>query len=103
MRLTLRALLAYLYNVLDPEDADEFAGKVIGAGIANVITAVTPRRIVIGGGVAAAGELILDPIRRSMRARVFLVDSLKVEVVQAQLGNNAGLIGAALWARETIS
>jgi glucokinase len=81
----------------------EFAGKVIGAGIANVITAVTPRRIVIGGGVAAAGELILDPIRRSMRARVFLVDSLQVEVVQAQLGNNAGLIGAALWARETIS
>jgi glucokinase len=81
----------------------EFAGKVIGAGVANVIMAVTPRRIVIGGGVAAAGELILDPIRRSMRARVFMVDSLQVEVVQAQLGNNAGLIGAALWARETIS
>jgi glucokinase len=80
----------------------EFAGKVIGAGIANVITAVTPRRIVIGGGVAAAGELILDPIRRSMRARVFLVDSLQVEVVLAQLGNNAGLVGAALWARQHI-
>ncbi|MBL8170737.1 MAG: ROK family protein [Acidobacteria bacterium] len=81
----------------------EFAGTVIGAGIANVITAVTPRRIVIGGGVAAAGELILDPIRRSMRARVFLVDALQVEVVAAQLGNNAGLIGAALWARQTLS
>lgn len=81
----------------------EFAGTVIGAGIANVITAVTPRRIVIGGGVAAAGELILDPIRRSMRARVFLVDALQVEVVAAQLGNNAGLIGAALWARQTFS
>lgn len=80
----------------------EFAGTVIGAGIANVITAVTPRRIVIGGGVAAAGELILDPIRRSMRARVFLVDALQVEVVAAQLGNNAGLIGAALWARQTL-
>jgi glucokinase len=81
----------------------EFAGKIIGAGIANVIVAVTPRRIVIGGGVAAAGELILDPIRRSMRERVFLVDTRQVEVVLAQLGNNAGLIGAALWARETIS
>jgi glucokinase len=64
---------------------------------------VTPRRIVIGGGVAAAGELILDPIRRSMRDRVFLVDTRQVEVVLAQLGNNAGLIGAALWARETIT
>jgi hypothetical protein len=38
-----------------------------------------------------------------MRARVFLIDSLQVDVVLAQLGNNAGLIGAALWARETIS
>jgi len=38
-----------------------------------------------------------------MRARVFLVDSLQVELVPAQLGNNAGLIGAALWAKETIS
>jgi glucokinase len=80
----------------------EFAGKIIGAGIANVITAVTPRRIVIGGGVAAAGELILDPIRRSMRSRVFLVDALQLDVVLAQLGNNAGLIGAALWARQQI-
>lgn len=80
----------------------EFAGKIIGAGIANVITAVTPRRIVIGGGVAAAGELILDPIRRSMRERVFLVDALQVEVVLAQLGNNAGLIGAAVWARQQL-
>lgn len=77
----------------------EFAGNIIGAGIANVITATTPRRIVIGGGVAAAGELILDPIRRSMRSRVFLVDALQVEVVPAQMGNNAGLVGAALWAK----
>jgi hypothetical protein len=37
-----------------------------------------------------------------MRARVFLVDSLQVEVVLAQLGNNAGLVGAALWARQHI-
>lgn len=80
----------------------EFAGNIIGAGIANVITATTPRRIVIGGGVAAAGELILDPIRRSMRSRVFLVDALQVEVVAAQLGNNAGLIGAAVWARQQL-
>lgn len=80
----------------------EFAGNIIGAGIANVITATTPRRIVIGGGVAAAGELILDPIRRSMRSRVFLVDALQVEVVAAQLGNNAGLVGAAVWARQRL-
>lgn len=81
----------------------EFAGKIIGAGVANAVTAVNPRRIVIGGGVAAAGELILDPIRRSMNERVFLTDTNQVEVVLAKLGNNAGLIGAALWAREHIT
>jgi glucokinase len=80
----------------------EFAGTIIGAGVANVITAVNSRRVVIGGGVAAAGELILDPIRRSMMERVFLTDANQVEVVPAQLGNNAGLIGASLWARQNI-
>jgi glucokinase len=80
----------------------EFAGMIIGAGVANVVTAVNPRRVVIGGGVAAAGELILDPIRRSMHERVFLTDANQVEVVPAQLGNNAGLIGAALWAEKML-
>lgn len=78
----------------------EFAGMIIGAGVANIVTAVNPRRIVIGGGVASAGDLILDPIRRSMKERVFLTDANQVEVVPAQLGNSAGLIGAALWARQ---
>jgi glucokinase len=76
----------------------EFAGMIIGAGIANVVTTINPRRVVIGGGVAAAGELILDPIRRSMNERVFLTDTDLIDVVPARLGNNAGLIGAALWA-----
>ncbi|MCI0336376.1 MAG: ROK family protein [Acidobacteria bacterium] len=81
----------------------EFAGMIIGAGVANIVTAVNPRRVVIGGGIAAAGELILDPIRRSMQERVFLTDANRVEVVQAQLGNNAGLIGAAVWARQHVT
>jgi len=78
----------------------DFAGTIIGAGVANVVTAVNPRRIVIGGGVGAAGELILEPIRRSMQQRLFLADAHQIEVVPAQLGNNAGLIGAAVWAEE---
>jgi glucokinase len=77
----------------------EFAGMMIGAGIANIVIAVNPRRVVIGGGVAASGDLILDPIRRSLHDRLFLTDADQVEVVPAQLGNNAGLIGAAYWAR----
>jgi glucokinase len=77
----------------------EFAGMIIGAGVNNIILAVSPRRIVIGGGVAAAGDLILDPIRQSVRDRCFLQEVEEIAIVPAQLGNNAGLIGAAVWAQ----
>lgn len=81
----------------------EFAGMIIGAGVANIILAVSPRRIVIGGGVAAAGDLILDPIRRSIKDRVFLKEVDQIDVVPAKLGNNAGLIGAAVWSRNHLN
>lgn len=83
-------------------DIYEFAGMIIGVGVANVVTAVSPRKVVIGGGVAAAGELILDPIRRSLAERAFMTETVKVEIVPALLGNTAGLIGAAIWARNHV-
>lgn len=81
----------------------EFAGDVIGAGVTNIILSVSPGRIVVGGGVAAAGDLILDPIRQSIRRRCFLKETDQIEVVPAKLGNTAGLIGAAVWARDHIT
>ncbi|MFN0121165.1 MAG: ROK family protein [Blastocatellia bacterium] len=79
-------------------DIYEQAGHYIGVGVASVVTAVNPRRVIFGGGVAAAGEMILDPIRRTVQTRVTLTDLKHVQIVQAELGNNAGLIGAAVWA-----
>lgn len=78
----------------------EQAGRVIGYGIANVVTALTPRRVIIGGGVAAAGDMILEPIRRTVKERVRLSDAEAFEIVPATLGNNAGLLGAAVWAKQ---
>ncbi len=78
----------------------EFAGKAIGYGIANVVMALTPRRVIIGGGVAAAGDLIFEPIRRTVRERVRVADKDAIEILPATLGNNAGLMGAALWAQQ---
>jgi glucokinase len=75
----------------------EQAGYYIGIAAANVCVAVGPRRIVIGGGVAQAGELLLDPIRRSMREHIFVMPVDQVEIVPSQLGNNAGMIGVAAW------
>ncbi|HZS09633.1 MAG TPA: ROK family protein [Blastocatellia bacterium] len=81
-------------------DIYEQAGHYIGVGIASVVTAFNPRRVIIGGGVSSAGEIILDPIRRTVQTRVCLTDMKHVQVVLAELGNNAGLTGAALWARQ---
>jgi glucokinase len=78
----------------------ERAGRYIGIGVASVVTVINPHRIVFGGGVAAAGELILDPIRRTVRSRVTLINVDDVHIVLAELGNNAGLIGAATWASQ---
>jgi glucokinase len=78
----------------------ETAGAAIGYGIANVVIALTPRRIIIGGGVAAAGDLIFEPIRRTVKERAVLADPNAYEIVPATLGNNAGLMGAAIWAQQ---
>lgn len=82
------------------KDIYEQAGYYIGVGIASIVTAVNPTRVVIGGGVSAAGEILLDPIRRTVQRRVCLTDMKHVQVVLAELGNNAGLIGAAIWAEQ---
>jgi glucokinase len=73
--------------------------EYIGIGIANAITVLGPSCVVIGGGIAKAGDLILDPIRRSVRDHVFLAPEDGAEIVKAGLGDWAGAIGAALAGR----
>jgi len=74
------------------------AGFYIGIAAANMCASIGPRRIIIGGGVAQAGELLLDPIRRTLRERVHIMPVEQVEVVASTLGDNAGVIGVACWA-----
>ena len=81
----------------------EQAGFYIGIAVGNAIVVVSPRKVVIGGGVAQAGELLLEPIRRTVRSRYAKIAKVdQVEIVPAELGPNAGLIGAALWARRCV-
>jgi glucokinase len=75
----------------------ERAGFYLGIAAANVCVAIGPRRIIVGGGVAKVGELLLEPIRRTLRERVKVVPVDQVEVVPSQLGENAGVVGAACW------
>jgi glucokinase len=83
------------------KDIYEKAGFYIGIAAANICSSIGPRRIVIGGGVAQAGELLLGPIRRTVRERVHVMPVEQVEVVQSLLGDNAGVIGVACWAALT--
>ena len=64
---------------------------------------IGPRRIIIGGGVAQAGDLLLDPIRRTVRERVQVMPAEQVEIIPSQLGDNAGVIGVACWAGQAYS
>ena len=76
------------------------AGKYLGAGVANVITILAPHCVVFGGGVSALGDMILDPIKQSIRVYNHTVDLDKVAIKTAELGDDAGAIGAALWAQQ---
>lgn len=81
-------------------DIYERVGKFIGVAAANVIVTVGAQKIVIGGGVSQAGELLLAPIRRTVLERVRVAPAEQVEIILAELGPNAGLVGAACWAQE---
>jgi glucokinase len=73
------------------------AAAYIGIAIANLTIFLTPQRIVVGGGVAEAGELLLDPLHAEVKRRAGRVAPLQaIEIVRATLGADAGAIGAAL-------
>lgn len=74
----------------------EKMGYYIGMGLTSVINLLNPERIIIGGGVAECGELLLDPIRRTINERAMKVQRDAVEIVPAELGNSAGVIGASM-------
>ena len=75
------------------------AGEAIGRALANVICVLNPRAIVVGGGVAEAGELLLRPIREEIERRTFVFSRERggVEVIQSPFGGEAGAMGAAAW------
>ncbi len=75
-------------------------GRYLGIGIANMITVISPDRIVLGGGVAAAGELLFGPIRAEIARRVKTTSIDEVTIVTAELGTLAGAIGAAVHGAE---
>jgi glucokinase len=75
-------------------------GRYLGIGIASMINVISPDKVVLGGGVAQAGDLVLDPIRAELARRVRMTSLDQVELVLAELGTWAGSIGAAVHGAE---
>jgi glucokinase len=69
--------------------------ELIGLALANVVNMFNPELLIIGGGVAQAGDLLLSPIKQTVKSRAMREHAKMVEVVAAELGEDAGVIGAA--------
>ncbi|MGH2782242.1 MAG: ROK family transcriptional regulator [Thermoleophilaceae bacterium] len=70
------------------------AGRHIGVAVANLCNLVNPERIVVGGSMGQAGDVLLDPLRESVRLRVIPSAAEDVEIVAGELGERAELLGA---------
>ena len=89
-------------------EGDDFAammiertGRYIGTGVASVINLLNIERIVLGGGVMKAGDLILNPIIQEAKRRAFQPCFEATQIIAASLGEDAATIGAAMLARDS--
>ena len=91
-------------------DGDEYArdvlavvGERLGFGLVGLVNTFNPEVIVIGGGAARGGELLLEPARRVIEQRALPPARECVRVVTAHYGDEAGMMGAALMALESLA
>lgn len=76
------------------------AATYLGVGMVNLVNIFNPDMIIVGGGVARMGDLLLNPARQVVMERAFPMAAQAVRIVPAQLGNDAGILGAAVFAFE---
>ena len=71
-------------------------GQRLGTVLAGLVNLLNPEKIIIGGGLAQAGHFLFTPIRKTVNERAMNFPARKVKIVRARLGEEAGLIGAAV-------
>lgn len=83
----------------------ERAGRLVGVACANVVSLLEPERIVVGGGLSEVGELLLGLMREEMGRKTYLIAQgyVAVPLVRAELGDRAGVVGAAKLAHDGMS
>lgn len=71
--------------------------KYVSCGLINIVNALQPEIICIGGGICNEGETLMEPLRRFVQAERYSIHSkIQTRIVKAELGNDAGVIGAAI-------
>ena len=85
------------------QDGDKFAyelisrtGEYVGIGISTVLNLFGPRLIIIGGGVAESGDILLNEIKRIVKMRALEMLTKKVKIINTTIGDNGGARGAAM-------
>jgi glucokinase len=88
----------------DPAAIDALAivGRWLGVGVCNLVNMLNPDVVVIGGGVIAAGELLLEPVRTVVAERALSPAREHVRILPARFGPESGMLGAAALALEGI-
>jgi len=92
---------------LAARQGDELAQKLVshlgyyfGVGLANLVNIFNPELILIGGGVAKIGDLLLQPAIKVVKERAFSTSANAVEIKPATLGDDSGIMGAAAFVLE---
>ena len=76
--------------------------QYLATALTGIINVLNPELIVIGGGIANTGKYLFDPLRETIKKRVFQFLAKKTRIVCAQLGEEAGIIGSAMLAKDSI-
>jgi len=79
------------------------AAHYLGVGMVSLVNIFNPEMIIVGGGMAKMGDLLLDPARQVVTERAFQLPAQAVSIVTAQLGDDAGVLGAAAFAFQQVS
>jgi glucokinase len=74
----------------------------LGVGIVNLVNIFNADMVIIGGGMSELGEMLIGPSRRMVKERAFSISSQSVRIVTAELGNEAGVYGAAAFVQDKI-
>jgi len=76
------------------------AATYLGVGLVNLVNIFNPEMIVVGGGMSKMGDFLLEPARQLVAGRAMPLSAGAVRIVKAELGEDSGVLGAAIFARQ---